>query len=273
MSTVSLAGLGVGESDPRSLACDESTLTLYTAGQTNDILYTLNPNTASATRVGTSDNFGVGTDVRPNSMVFFGSTLYVGNSFNDDFYSTNTSTGAFISAVASLPAGDPNEQAHGMTTDGTTVWVATRRIPALFTWDAPNSTFTQVGSATSFGVSENEPRSLAFLKVPHALTDVTAAASSSVHLTTATVTGTVTGADTHSRNYYLRLRTQGGTYGATIHKASTTGSAPSFALTGLTADTDYVAEVGPNMAFPSDLSSTVSFTTAASTGTPSTGSP
>ena len=90
---------------------------------------------------------------------------------------------------------------------------------------------------------------------------MTSAASSNVHVTTATVTGTVSGADTHSRNYYLRLKTMGGTYGAAILKSSTTGSAPSFALTGLTADTDYVAEVGPNMAFPTDLSSTASFTT------------
>ena len=270
MTTVATTnGFGVGENDPRSLACDESTLTLYFAGQTNDILYTLNPNIGEATRVGTSDNFGVAVDVRPNSMVVSNSTLYIGNSFNDDFYSTNTTTGAFITAVASLPSGNPNEQAHGMTTDGTTVWIATRRIPALFTWSAPNSTFTQVGSATNFGVSENEPRSLGFLKIPHTFSDVTAAASSSLTDTTATVTGTVSGSDTHSRNYYLRLKVSGEDYGATILKESTTGSAPSFDLTGLTASTSYVAEVGPNMAFPSDLSSTASFSTTAEYNAPS----
>ena len=272
MTTRTLAGHGVSEEDARSMACDESGPTLYFAGQSNDIFYTLNPNTAMATRVGDSTNFGDSGDVRPNSMVVFDDTVYIGDTHGDTIHSVSTTTGAFLSEVAAWPlpsTGADNEQTHGMTTDGTTVWAATRRPAALFTWDAPNSTFTQVGSATQYGVSEGEPRALAFLKVPHTLTDVTSAASSNVHVTTATVTGTVSGADTHSRNYYLRLKTMGGTYGATIHKESTSGSSPSFGLTGLTADTDYVAEIGPNMAFPSGLSSTASFTTAASTGTPS----
>ena len=268
-SIATQSDFGVSEGEPRSLACDEDTLTLYLIGSDNDALYTLNPNTAVAAQVGSASNFGRSDSIIPASAAVLEGTLYMADLSGDQFFSIDTTTGNASAQLAILPAGSPNEQAHGMATDGTTVWIATRRDPALFTWAVPNSSFTQVGSAIQFGVSEGEPRSLGFMRVPHTLSDVTAAASSNVHVTTATVTGTVTGSDTHSRNYYLRLKTQGGEYGATIHKESTTGSAPSFALTGLTADTDYVAEIGPNMGFPSDLSSTASFTTAASSGTPS----
>ena len=50
--------------------------TLYMTGGTNDALYTLNPSTGRATRVGSATRFGV-NEASPSGLAAIGNTLYL----------------------------------------------------------------------------------------------------------------------------------------------------------------------------------------------------
>ena len=61
-------------------------------GSTNDALYTLNPSTGRATRVGSADQFGVSEDL-PIDLAAIGNTLYMVGTKTDVLYTVDTTTG------------------------------------------------------------------------------------------------------------------------------------------------------------------------------------
>ena len=66
--------------------------TLYMLGGSKAALYTLNPTTGTATRVGSANDFGVG-ESNPSGLAYHNGTFYMVGGSNDALYTLNPTTG------------------------------------------------------------------------------------------------------------------------------------------------------------------------------------
>ena len=260
-TAIEIGDFGAGIVQPRGLTgCSQK---LFMVDAATDALYTLNPFTGAATQVGSAVRFGRDwTNPNPNSMLCSDGTLYMSETTTQAMYVLNQSTG--VATPETGISGEPNGIV-AMGTDGVTRWLISGGTDALYEWTAAGPV-TRVLNVTNFGVNERFPRGGTYLSIPVTFTDVTSVDSGSVGDTSAIITGTVSGADTHDRTYYMRIRETSVTNGwaPELHMSITSGSAPAFALTGLSVGTGYTVEVSSSAAFSLTSTASHAFTTAGS---------
>ncbi len=164
-----------GESAPSGLAAIGETL--YMVGLTNDVLYTLNIDSAdgtaddgTATQVGsTTAGFGV-SETAPYALEAMGNTLYMVGWSQAVLYTLNTTTGraTLVSDAGVTNFGVGESQPTGLAAIGGTLYMIGRAQTALYTINIdstdtiPDGRAIQVGSASQFGMAnQSDPRGLA----------------------------------------------------------------------------------------------------------------
>ena len=167
---------GIGEIEASGLAYVGNTL--YTVGGTNEALYTLDPTTALATRIGTSVDFGV-SESFPNRLASIGTTLYMTSLSYEDFntgranqghlYTVNTTTGV-ATRIFTLPlSSNMTNSPDGIASIGTTLYVSLTvgggANATLYSIDTTSSplTLNRVGSVTNYNVGVTYMSALAVL--------------------------------------------------------------------------------------------------------------
>ncbi len=169
---------GVGEGTPSGLAAIDSTL--YMVGLDADFLYTLNIDPDDSTPDGRAMQVGglsagFGVDERgPTGLAAIGTTLYMVGVVNDVLYTLNidstdsTDDGRAIQ-VGNTPAGFGLGEISptGLAAINSTLYMVGQTANALYTLNidpddgtADDGRAMQVGSATNFGVGEDQVNSL-----------------------------------------------------------------------------------------------------------------
>ena len=119
--------------------------TLYMLGLSNDALYTLNPRTGAASRVGSARAFGVG-ETNARGLAAIGSTLYMVGYQTAALYTLNTTTGV-ATAVGSRGFGASLFRPEGLAAVGSTLYMINSAGPrALYTLNTTTGAATRVGS-------------------------------------------------------------------------------------------------------------------------------
>ncbi len=166
------AGFGVGERIPVALAAIDSTL--YMAGNTNGVLYTLNIDPDDGTDDGRamqvggqSAGFGVG-ERQPAGLAAINSTLYMVGQTADVLYTLNidpadgTADDGRATRVGSATDFSVGEdQVNGLGAIGTILYMVGERNDVLYTLNPTTGIASRVGMANQFGVGEGTPIGLA----------------------------------------------------------------------------------------------------------------
>ena len=155
---------GINETQPRGLAFDSNTNTLYMVGNFRDYLCTVNTSTGIATRVGSVTRYGnqeIAADLAFDSNT---NTLYMLGDNNNALFTLNTSTGIATRVGSSSAFGVSESNPRGLAFDPNTsvLYMAGATHDALFALNTSTGNATRVGSASAFGVSETQPTGLAF---------------------------------------------------------------------------------------------------------------
>ena len=143
---------------PSSLASHNGKI--YMVGSSNDALYTVNPTTGRATRVGTATNFGV-DETSPMGLASHNGKLYMVGLSNDALYTVNPTTGAATRVGSARRFGVGEDSPVGLGSHNGKLYMVGRHYAALYTLNPTTGVAARVGSATNFGVREYHPGGLA----------------------------------------------------------------------------------------------------------------
>ena len=152
-------GFGVNE-NAGGLASHSNVL--YMVGTSADALYTVNPTTGVATRVGSADKFGAGIGV-PNGLTSHGGSLYMVDTTTEALYTVDPATGiATRAGTATLfGLGVSNFVPTGLASHGGSLYMVDATNHDLYTVDPATGIATRVGRADNFGINGLDPQGLA----------------------------------------------------------------------------------------------------------------
>ena len=156
----SARGFGdVNEFNPFGLASHDDQL--YMVGRGNDALYTLDPETGLATRVGTATAFGVNEFI-PSGLASHGDQLYMVGRGHVALYTLDPATGVATRVGTSSFVDFSEIFPSGLASHGDQLYMVGERNAALYTLDPETGLATRVGTAFGFGdVNEFNPFGLA----------------------------------------------------------------------------------------------------------------
>ena len=140
-------------------------------GVQSDALFTLDPNTAKATRVGSLSAFGVG-ETSPIGLASHNGNLYMVGWQNDVLYtinlsgpriewSTSDSPGRASRVTTESQLGIGETSPLGLASHNGNLYMVGTVTDALYTLDIPSGVANRVGNSFRFGVNESSPTSLA----------------------------------------------------------------------------------------------------------------
>lgn len=155
------AALNVAERLPRGLAFDGTDL--WMLGETNGLLYRVDPETGVAVRIPTSgapDAFNV-SETLPQGLAFDGMDLYMVGATTRALYQLARTTGIATQVGTATSFGVGETAPRGLAWDGTSMFMvgATNRV--LYRVSRTTGMASRIGTATDFGVNESNPRGLA----------------------------------------------------------------------------------------------------------------
>ena len=190
--------------------------TLYMVGSTNDALYTVNPTTGEATRIGSATAFGVG-ETTPSALAFHNGTLYMGG--GGGLYTLNTTTGVATlvggfqhrglashngtlysvsggglytlnttTGVATLVGGLGVADGLGLASHNGSLYMVDHDNDVLYTVNTTTGQATRVGNSFRFGVAEQSPQGLSSLNGTLYMVGATNGALYTVNTTTGSAT-------------------------------------------------------------------------------------
>ena len=133
---------------------------LYMVGGSNDALYTVNPTTGVATRVGSATNFGV-DETSPMGLASHNGKLYMVGLRNTALYTVNPTTGAATRVGSARRFGVGEYSPVGLASHNGKLYMVGRHYAALYTLNPTTGVAARVGSARRFGVREYHPGGLA----------------------------------------------------------------------------------------------------------------
>ena len=148
---------GVNERLPNGVVSHNGTL--YMVGRNNDALYTLNPTTGVAARVGTATKFGV-NEGSPSGVASHKGTLYMVGQSNDALYTVNTTTGRATRVGRATRFGVNEYDPMGLASHNGKLYMVGGWNDALYTLNTTTGRATRVGTAARFGVNEGSPHGL-----------------------------------------------------------------------------------------------------------------
>ncbi len=148
----SASQFGVGEGLPAGLAAINNIL--YMVGTTNDILYTLNIDTADTTpdgmaiRVGSASQFGA-SEGNPSGLAAINNILYMLGSTNDALYTLSATTGRAtrVSATSVSQFGVSEDRPSGLAAIGSTLYMVGSDNAVLYTLNTTTGRATRVSAA------------------------------------------------------------------------------------------------------------------------------
>ena len=133
---------------------------LYMIGSATDYLSTIDTITGSATRVGNTNQFGIG-ETNPQGLAFVGNTLYMISGGVDYLSTLDLSTGAATRVGSSIRFGIEENVPQGLATVGNTLYMVGGSTDYLTTIDITTGIATRIGNVSQFGIGESNPQGLA----------------------------------------------------------------------------------------------------------------
>ena len=133
--------------------------TLYMVGG-NNVLYSLDSSDGSATRIGSSTQFGVSENSAEGLAYHNGVVYMIGNN-NNALFTLNITTGAATRVGSSNSFGVGETRPGGLAShNGNLYMVGQENDGRLYTLNTTTGAATRVGTLTNFGVGESSPSAL-----------------------------------------------------------------------------------------------------------------
>ena len=156
---MALEKFGVNESLPEGLASDGNNI--YLVGQTNKMLYRINPVTAEASKIGSQPNFGAG-ESKPVGLAFHNNDLYMVGRTGKCLYKVSTVTGKASKVGKQTNFGGMESKPQGLASDGTTLYMTGAQNNALYSVVLEGKDAGKAIKISSFENTDNEPKGLTY---------------------------------------------------------------------------------------------------------------